>query len=94
VLIAHPTVRDVAVFGLPDAEMGERVVAVVEPMEGATPDAALASALMDHAARHLARYKLPKTIDFTAALPRLPTGKLYKKALREEYLARLGARIT
>ena len=94
VLIAHPTVRDVAVFGLPDAEMGERVVAVVEPMEGATPDAALASALLDHAARHLARYKLPKTIDFTAALPRLPTGKLYKKALREEYLARLGARIT
>jgi fatty-acyl-CoA synthase len=94
VLIAHPTVRDVAVFGLPDAEMGERVVAVVEPMEGATPDAALASALLDHAARHLARYKLPKTIDFTAALPRLPTGKLYKKALREEYLARLGARNT
>jgi acyl-CoA synthetase (AMP-forming)/AMP-acid ligase II len=68
--------------------MGERVVAVVEPMEGAAPGADLADELLDHAARHLARYKLPKTIDFTAALPRLPTGKLYKKALREEYLAR------
>jgi long-chain acyl-CoA synthetase len=91
VFIAHPKVRDVAVFGLPDPEMGERVVAVVEPMEGAAPGADLADELLDHAARHLARYKLPKTIDFTAALPRLPTGKLYKKALREEYLARLGA---
>jgi long-chain acyl-CoA synthetase len=91
VLIAHPKVRDVAVFGLPDAEMGERVVAVVEPMEGVAPGLDLADELLDHAARHLARYKLPKTIDFVAELPRLPTGKLYKKALREEYLARLGA---
>ena len=91
VLIAHPKVRDVAVFGLPDAEMGERVVAVVEPMEGVAPGLDLADELLDHAARHLARYKLPKTIDFVAELPRLPTGKLYKKALREDYLARLGA---
>ncbi|MEO8713981.1 MAG: acyl-CoA synthetase [Acetobacteraceae bacterium] len=89
VLVTHPKVRDVAVFGVPDAEMGERVVAVVEPM--AEPDPALAAELMDHAARHLARYKLPKLIEFTDALPRLPTGKLYKKTLRDEYLARLGA---
>ncbi len=91
VFIAHPKVRDVAVFGLPDAEMGERVVAVIEPMQGAEPGAALAAELLDHAGRHLARYKLPKTIDFVEALPRLPTGKLYKKALRDEYLARIGA---
>ncbi len=86
VLIGHPKVRDVAVFGMPDAEMGERVIAVIEP--AAEPDAALAAELSAYAAQHLARYKLPKTIDFTPALPRLPTGKLYKKALRDEYLAR------
>ncbi len=90
VFIAHPKVRDVAVFGLPDAEMGERVVAVIEPMQGAEPGAALADELLDHAARHLARYKLPKAIDFTAELPRLPTGKLYKKALRDEYPGAFG----
>ncbi len=91
VLITHPAVHDVAVFGLPDAEMGERVVAVVEPAGSAEPGEALAAELLDHAARHLARYKLPKRVEFTDALPRLPTGKLYKKALRDEYLARLGA---
>jgi len=89
VLIGHPKVRDVAVFGMPDAEMGERVAAVIEP--AVEPSPALAAELSAYAALHLARYKLPKTIDFTAALPRLPTGKLYKKALRDDYLARLGA---
>jgi long-chain acyl-CoA synthetase len=89
VFIAHPKVRDVAVFGLPDVEMGERVIAVIEPVEGAEPSEALAAELLDHAARHLARYKLPRTVEFTGALPRLPTGKLYKKALRDEYLARI-----
>lgn len=92
VFITHPKVRDVAVFGLPDAEMGERVIAVVEPVEDAEPGPALAAELMGHAATRLARYKLPKSIDFTDALPRLPTGKLYKKALRDEYLARADAR--
>ncbi|MGA9866598.1 MAG: acyl-CoA synthetase [Acetobacteraceae bacterium] len=86
VLIGHPKVRDVAVFGIPDAEMGERVAAVIEP--AGEPSPALAAELSAYAAQHLARYKLPKTIDFTDALPRLPTGKLYKKALRDEYLAR------
>ncbi|HET6182695.1 MAG TPA: AMP-binding protein [Acetobacteraceae bacterium] len=90
VLITHPLVQDVAVFGLPDPEMGERVHAVIEPAPGAVPGPELAGSLLDHAARHLARFKLPKTLDFTEALPRLPTGKLYKKALRDEYLARLG----
>jgi len=89
VLIGHPSVRDVAVFGLPDPEMGERVQAVVEPADSATPDEALAAELLAYAAQHLARFKLPKAIDFAEALPRLPTGKLYKQALRNEYLARL-----
>ncbi len=90
VLIAHPRVGDVAVFGLPDTEMGERVHAVVEPAANAEPGPALAAELLDYAARHLARYKLPKEIDFADRLPRLPTGKLYKKALRDAYLARSG----
>ncbi|MFO1024827.1 MAG: AMP-binding protein [Acetobacteraceae bacterium] len=89
VLISHPLVRDVAVFGLPDAEMGERVQAVVEPSDAAVPGEALAADLLAYAGQHLARFKLPKAIDFSAALPRLPTGKLYKQALRAEYLARL-----
>jgi long-chain acyl-CoA synthetase len=87
VLVTHPKVRDVAVFGLPDAEMGERVIAVVEPMEGAGPGPALIAELMEYAATRLARYKLPKRVEFTEALPRLPTGKLYKKALRDAYIA-------
>jgi long-chain acyl-CoA synthetase len=88
VLVTHPKVRDVAVFGLPDADMGERVIAVVEPMEGAHPDPALIAELMEYAATRLARYKLPKRVEFTEALPRLPTGKLYKKALRDAYIAK------
>ncbi len=88
VLITHPMVRDVAVFGLPDPEMGERVKAVVEPADGIAPSEALAAELLAHATRHLARFKLPKSIDFTEALPRLATGKLYKQALRDEYLAK------
>jgi long-chain acyl-CoA synthetase len=88
VLVTHPKVRDVAVFGLPDAEMGERVIAVVEPMEGAGPGPALIAELMEYAATRLARYKLPKRVEFTEALPRLPTGKLYKKALRDAYIAK------
>ncbi len=88
VLITHPKVRDVAVFGLPDPEMGEQVKAVIEPADGIAPSEALATELLAHAARHLARYKLPKSIDFTEDLPRLPTGKLYKQALRDKYLSR------
>ncbi len=89
VFIAHPKVRDVAVFGMPDTEMGERTVAVIEP--AVSPDASLAAELSAYAAGHLARYKLPKVIEFTDELPRLPTGKLYKKALRDDYLARAAA---
>ena len=58
---------------------------MVEAAPGAAPGAALAEELMAHARQHLAAYKVPRSIDFTAALPRLPTGKLYKKRLREPY---------
>ncbi len=88
VLIGHSAVRDVAVFGLPDPEMGEQVKAVVEVMDGVTPSDALAAELIAYGRAHLAHFKVPKSVDFCAALPRLPTGKLYKQALRAQYLAR------
>jgi len=84
-LIGHPAVRDVAVFGIPDAEMGEQVKAVVEPIDDTQPSAALAEDLIDYARSRLAHYKVPKSIDFVTELPRLPTGKLYKRALRAAY---------
>jgi fatty-acyl-CoA synthase len=88
-LVAHPAVRDVAVFGLPDPDMGEQVKAVVEPMDGFEPSDALAAELTGFARSRLAHFKVPKSVDFTDALPRLPTGKLYKQGLRAEYLARM-----
>jgi long-chain acyl-CoA synthetase len=84
-LIMHPRVTDVAVFGLPDPEMGEYVHAVVQPAGGAEGSPELAEALLDYAREHLARYKVPRVVDFRAELPRLPTGKLYKQGLRDEY---------
>jgi fatty-acyl-CoA synthase len=85
VLVTHPSVRDVAVFGIPDAEMGEQVKAVVEPMDGVAPSDALARELIAYARERLAHYKAPKSVDFMAELPRLPTGKLYKQVLRAAY---------
>ena len=86
-LITHPAVRDVAVIGAPDPEMGERVVAVVEPRVGVKPGAALSQQLIDFARAGLGPIKAPKAVDFMAALPRQPTGKLYKRLLRDRYWA-------
>jgi acyl-CoA synthetase (AMP-forming)/AMP-acid ligase II len=86
-LVVHDKVADVAVFGLPHAEMGEYVHAVVQTAEGVAGDAALADELTGYAREHIAHYKVPRQIDFRPELPRLPTGKLYKRLLRDEYLA-------
>jgi long-chain acyl-CoA synthetase len=85
VLIAHPRVMDVAVFGAPDDEMGEKVVAVVQPVDFATAGPALAEELLAFAREHLSHVKVPRSIEFTRELPRHPNGKLYKRLLRDEY---------
>ncbi len=86
----HPQVADVAVFGLPDDEMGEYVHAVIQPEAGIEASAELAEQLREFARTEIAHYKVPRVIDFRDELPRLPTGKLYKKPLRQEYLDALG----
>ena len=84
-LITHPKVADAAVIGAPDADMGERVVAVVQPLDMADAGAALADELAAYLAPQLSRIKMPRQIDFRAELPRELTGKLYKRLLRDEY---------
>jgi acyl-CoA synthetase (AMP-forming)/AMP-acid ligase II len=85
ILITHPLVADAAVFGVPDPEMGEQVKAVVQPKDPATAGADLEQVLLAHCREHLAHYKCPKSVDFEAELPRLDTGKLYKRLLRDRY---------
>jgi long-chain acyl-CoA synthetase len=81
----HPKVTDVAVFGVPNEDLGEEVKAVVQPanMDDAGPE--LERELMAYCQEHLARVKTPRSIDFRDELPRHPTGKLYKRLLRDEY---------
>ena len=93
VLAAHDAVRDVAVFGVPDDESGEQVKAAVELEDGNEPSDKLAAALLAHCREHLAGYKVPRSIDFEQALPRMPTGKLAKRVLRDRYWAGTGRRI-
>jgi acyl-CoA synthetase (AMP-forming)/AMP-acid ligase II len=84
-LVLHPAVQDVAVFGVPNADFGEEVKAVVELAPDQTPSESIADDLIAYAKVHLAGYKVPRSVDFTDALPRLPTGKLYKRLLKDQY---------
>ena len=84
-LVTHPKVADVAVVGAPHEEMGEQVVAVIQPAEGQTPGPELAAELMAFARANLSHVKAPRRIDFMEELPRHPTGKLYKRLIRDAY---------
>jgi long-chain acyl-CoA synthetase len=80
-----PGVADVAVFGIPHVDLGEQILAVVEPLPGVAPDDALREQVMAHVREKLGKYKWPRQIDFMDELPREPTGKLLKRKLRDPY---------
>ena len=88
VLTMHPEVVDVAIFGVPNDDFGEEVKAVVQPKHMPADDEAasqLAGELIQYCRSHLADVKCPRSIDFREELPRHPTGKLYKRLLKDEY---------
>lgn len=86
-IIMHPKVADVAVFGIPNEEFGEEVKAVVQPANWADVGPELEAELMDFCLESLTKIKCPRSIDFDKELPRHPTGKLYKRLLRDKYWA-------
>ncbi len=85
VFLLHPKVGDVAVFGIPHPDWGEEIKAVIEPADGIEANDALTQDLMSFAQERLAKFKMPRTIDYIAEMPRDPNGKLYKRRLRDPY---------
>lgn len=92
-LITHPKVADAAVVGAPDEEMGEKVVAVIQPLDGQEGSDDLRQELMAFCRANLSHVKSPRQIDFMAELPRHPTGKLYKRLIRDAYWGKEGSKI-
>jgi acyl-CoA synthetase (AMP-forming)/AMP-acid ligase II len=95
ILIEHPDVADVAVFGIPNDDFGEEVKAVVQPVRTLTADeeSELEKTLLAFCRSKLADVKCPRSIDFRPELPRHPTGKLYKRLLKDEYWKAAGRNI-
>ena len=93
VLITHPKVADVAVIGVPNDDFGEEVKAVVQPAEGVAPSPELEEELLAYCQERLAKIKCPRSVDFDPELPRHPTGKLYKRLVRDRYWGKKDSRI-
>ena len=92
-LITHPKVADAAVVGAPDEEMGEKVVAVIQPMDWSAAGEDLKAELAAFCRANLSHVKSPRLIEFMQELPRHPTGKLYKRLIRDAYWGKEGSRI-
>jgi long-chain acyl-CoA synthetase len=84
-LVTHDKVMDVAVFGVPNEDFGEEVKAVVQPKDWSDAGPELAGELIDFCRDHISHLKCPRSIDFSQELPRHPTGKLYKRLLKDQY---------
>lgn len=92
-LILHEKIADIAVIGVPNELMGEEVKAVVQVAAGIEANDQLAAELMEYAREHIAHYKCPRSIDFMDELPRLETGKLYKRLIKDRYWGKTDSRI-
>lgn len=92
-LITHPRVADVAVIGVPNEDFGEEVKAVVQPMDWADANESFAEELIEYCKQELTAIKCPRSIDFDKELPRHPTGKLYKRLVRDRYWGKKDSKI-